>query len=372
MSKKSRALLVVSLLTSSVLYPSLGVLAADLTDDQQAVYDAVVAEFNSRFSDLESRTDALVRETANIPTFNESDRGISIGDEAVATQQSTIAIGYKANAGTENSANIAIGAGSESLGGMSIALGTGAYANSGFTIAIGNNVDVTSEDGESSDSIGIGSNIVNRGTRAVLIGGENGSQSEPVTSNFAVGIGYHAIPGDTGVAIGEWSSSGLWGNSMGAGANAKGEKSLALGFQAHAADEGDISLGHQAYSADVGAISLGYKAFAIGENTVAIGRQSYAVNKSEIVESYLSDEHIYPQDGVVSVGNADYQLGDELISERHRRITNLAGGVDDYDAANIKQLRALKREIDDVDKKLLPVAVQLNMCRLILPKKAIK
>ncbi|WP_127059216.1 YadA-like family protein [Veillonella ratti] len=352
MSKKSRALLVVSLLTSSVLYPGLGVLAADLTDDQQAVYDAVIAEFNSRFSDLESRTDALVRETANIPTFNESDRGISIGEGAVATEVSNIAIGYKANAGTEYSSHIAIGSLSEALGGQSIAIGNGARANTGFTIAIGHNADVARDDGESSDSIGIGTNLVNRGMRTILIGGENGSQSEPITSNFAIGIGYHAIPGDTGVAIGEWSSSGLWGNSMGAGANAKGEKSLALGFQAHASDEGDISLGHQAYSANTGAISLGHKAFAIGENTVAIGRQSYAVNKSEIVESYLSDEHIYPQDGVVSVGNADYQLGDELISERHRRITNMAGGVDDYDAANIKQLKALKREIDDVDKKV--------------------
>ena len=44
MSKKSRALLVASLLTSSVLYPSLGVLAADLTEDQQAVYDAVIQQ----------------------------------------------------------------------------------------------------------------------------------------------------------------------------------------------------------------------------------------------------------------------------------------------------------------------------------------
>lgn len=76
-------------------------MAANLTEDQQAVYDAVIAEFNSRFSDLESRTDALVRETANIPTFNESDRGISIGEGAVATEVSNIAIGYKANAGTE-------------------------------------------------------------------------------------------------------------------------------------------------------------------------------------------------------------------------------------------------------------------------------
>ena len=327
-------------------------LAADLTEDQKAVYDAVIAEFNSRFSDLESRTDALVRETANIPTFNESDRGISIGEGAVATEVSNIAIGYKANAGTEYSSHIAIGSLSEALGGQSIAIGSGSRANTGFTIAIGHNADVARDDGESSDSIGIGTNLVNRGMRTILIGGENGSQSEPITSNFAVGIGYHAIPGDTGVAIGEWSSSGLWGNSLGAGANAKGEKSLALGFQAHAADEGDISLGHQAYSANAGAISLGHKAFAIGENAVAIGRQSYAVNKSEIVESYLSDEHIYPQDGVVSVGNADYQLGDELISERHRRITNMAGGVDDYDAANVKQLKALKREIDDVDKKV--------------------
>ena len=44
-------------------------LAADMTEDQKTVYDAVIAEFNSRFSDLESRTDALVRETANIPKF---------------------------------------------------------------------------------------------------------------------------------------------------------------------------------------------------------------------------------------------------------------------------------------------------------------
>ncbi|MEF2773943.1 MAG: ESPR-type extended signal peptide-containing protein, partial [Megasphaera massiliensis] len=313
-------------------------LAADMTEDQKTVYDAVIAEFNSRFSDLESRTDALVRETANIPKFGESDGGIAIGEEAIATPVSNIAIGYKANAGTEYSSHIAIGSLSEALGGQSIAIGNGARANTGFTIAIGHNADVARDDGESSDSIGIGTNLVNRGMRTILIGGENGSQSEPITSNFAVGIGYHAIPGDTGVAIGEWSSSGLWGNSMGAGANAKGDKSQAIGFQAYASHEGAVALGH--------------KSFAMGDNAVAIGHQSYAVNKEEIVESYLSDEHIYPVDGVVSVGNPEYQLGDDYIGERHRRITNMAGGVDDYDAANVKQLKALKREIDDVDKKV--------------------
>ncbi|WP_263634684.1 ESPR-type extended signal peptide-containing protein [Megasphaera massiliensis] len=313
-------------------------LAADMTEDQKTVYDAVIAEFNSRFSDLESRTDALVRETANIPKFGESDGGIAIGEEAIATPVSNIAIGYKANAGTEYSSHIAIGSLSEALGGQSIAIGNGARANTGFTIAIGHNADVARDDGESSDSIGIGTNLVNRGMRTILIGGENGSQSEPITSNFAVGIGYHAIPGDTGVAIGEWSSSGLWGNSMGAGANAKGDKSQAIGFQAYASHEGAVALGH--------------KSFAMGDNAVAIGHQSYAVNKEEIVESYLSDEHIYPVDGVVSVSNPEYQLGDDYIGERHRRITNMAGGVDDYDAANVKQLKALKREIDDVDKKV--------------------
>ena len=177
-------------------------LAADMTEDQKTVYDAVIAEFNSRFSDLESRTDALVRETANIPKFGESDGGIAIGEEAIATPVSNIAIGYKANAGTEYSSHIAIGSLSEALGGQSIAIGNGARANTGFTIAIGHNADVARDDGESSDSIGIGTNLVNRGMRTILIGGENGSQSEPITSNFAVGIGYHAIPGDTGVAIG--------------------------------------------------------------------------------------------------------------------------------------------------------------------------
>ena len=48
------------------------------------------------------------------------------------------------------------------------------------------------------------------------------------------------------------------------------------------------------------------------------------------------------------MGNTEYKIGDDAVAENRRRITNVAGGADSYDAVNVAQLKAVNdKGLDD-------------------------
>ena len=165
MSKKSRTLLVVSLLTSSVLYPGADVLAADLTTDQQAVYDAVIAKLQLGEGSLAvgpgaeayGKAGIAIGNTAisNTETLNES--SIAIGDRAKAQSSGSIGMGVIAEASGRRS--IAMGHHANAAGDYSMALGSYNNATGADSIAIGHNAVATKS---SSGAIG-SSSVADRG-----------------------------------------------------------------------------------------------------------------------------------------------------------------------------------------------------------------
>ena len=319
MDKKTRALLVATLATTSVLYTGGGLLAADLTEDQQAVYDAVVAKFGKDITELQGWTRDLYIKSEAMPTPG-TGKGVALGKDSIAKSESAVAIGNGANASEEEYANIAIGSAAQALGGSTVAIGSGAQSMTGGAVAIGTNVTLTDENSHgSTNSIGIGHSIHSNGIRSILIGEDIGKTDTPNEYGYMVGIGYQVNPNRDSVAIGSYSSTKESGVAIGAGSHALADNGVAIGFTS----------------------------FSASPNSVALGHNSYAYTDKVAAKSYLSNEDFSAENGVVAIGNNfELNLGDEKAPINHRRITGVAGGADEYDAVNVKQLIALSTDVD--------------------------
>ncbi len=319
MDKRSKALLVASLITGSLLYPLGNGFAADLTEDQQAVYDAVVAKFGTNITELQGWTRDLYIKSEAMPTPG-TGKGVALGKDSIAKSESAVAIGNGANASEEEYANIAIGSAAQALGGSTVAIGSGAQSMTGGAVAIGTNVTLTDENSHgSTNSIGIGHSIHSNGIRSILIGEDIGTTDTPNENGYMVGIGYKVNPSYDSVAIGSYSSTKGSGVAIGAGSHALADNGVAIGFTS----------------------------FSASPNSVALGHNSYAYTGNAAAKSYLSNEDFSAENGVVAIGNNfELNLGDEKAPINHRRITGVAGGADEYDAVNVKQLKALSTDVD--------------------------
>ena len=319
MNKRSKALLVASIITGSLIYPGGYGYAADLTVDQQAVYDAVVAKFGSQITELQGWTRDLYIKSNAMPTPG-TGKGVALGKDSIAKSESAVAIGNGANASEEEYANVAIGSAAQALGGSTVAIGSGAQSMTGGAVAIGTNVTLTDENSNGSTNfIGIGHSIHSNGVRSILIGEDIGTTDTPNKHGYMVGIGYKVNPSYDSVAIGSFSSTQGSGVAIGAGAHALADNGVAIGFTS----------------------------FAASQNSVALGHNSYAYTGNVAAKSYLSNEDFSADNGVVAIGNNfELTLGDTKFPINHRRITGVAGGADEYDAVNVKQLKALSTDVD--------------------------
>lgn len=112
------------------------------------------------------------------------------------------------------------------------------------------------------------------------------------------------------VAIGDQSQSyGRYNTSLGVGAKTNGYGNLALGMAAVA--------GYRSYFDPV--FSTG--SIAIGQDSISYGNHSVALGSGSVAD----------EDYTVSLGSATVK----------RRMLNLADGVGDYDAVNVRQMRAV-------------------------------
>ena len=111
--------------------------------------------------------------------------------------------------------------------------------------------------------------------------------------------------------------------------------SIAIGQQTTAAGKYSVAIGG-AYAATNAnnATALGAGAQVTMDNSIALGTSS-KVGENEIREgkSYLSGESVSKEAGVVSVGSKNNE----------RVITNVKGGVEDTDATNVLQLKAVEK-----------------------------
>ena len=245
------------------------------------------------------------------------------GDGNTVTEGArSLAFGTKARTSTAASDSMAFGSSSSTGGANAVAMGYSANASAENAFAIGNTAQSSAQ------------NAVAMGKSANASG----------VSSFAMGSSSNAAGADA-IAMGSSSQAKL-SNSIALGGNAKslGADALALGGAANASKDGAIAIGKEAKANNTNTTAIGLGATVTGTNSMAIGTNAVAESNNSLAlgtgtevrgalvngfSAFTNQQNNNVANGVVAVGN----VGSE------RRIINVAGGENDTDATNVKQLK---------------------------------
>ena len=315
--------------------------------------------------------------------------GVAIGQAAKAKASTAVAMAYGAEAKGANSLAIGIlseaktndstayGREAKALGEVALAVGAQTKAEGNHSSAIGYEATTDSTawngtaigrgayigkqaaDGTTPDT-GVSNNYYTPVDDDTVV--EAGKETKNSTAvgfgaksfgyqNTALGAGAEAFDTNT-VAVGVMSKAiGHYANAFGKQARAEGENSTAIGHFARALGASSMALGDYAITSTMDgtgkvnqSVALGSHARVAADNSLALGNNSLASIADNVkTEAYLSKEAFKKENGVVSVGNPEYTIGDKTIAQNYRRITNVAGGADDNDAVNVAQLKAVQK-----------------------------
>ncbi|WP_302498607.1 ESPR-type extended signal peptide-containing protein, partial [uncultured Veillonella sp.] len=245
------------------------------------------------------------------------------GDGNTVTEGArSLAFGTKARTAVGADDSMAFGSSSSTGGANAVAMGYSANASAENAFAIGNTAQSSAQ------------NAVAMGKSANASG----------ASSFAMGSSSNAAGADA-IAMGSSSQAKL-SNSIALGGNAKslGADALALGGAANASKDGAIAIGKEAKANNTNTTAIGLGATVTGTNSMAIGTNAVAESNNSLAlgtgtevrgalvngfSAFTNQQNNNVANGVVAVGN----VGSE------RRIINVAGGENDTDATNVKQLK---------------------------------
>ena len=245
------------------------------------------------------------------------------GDGNTVTEGArSLAFGTKARTAVGADDSMAFGSSSSTGGANAVAMGYSANASAENAFAIGNTAQSSAQ------------NAVAMGKSANASG----------VSSFAMGSSSNAAGADA-IAMGSSSQAKL-SNSIALGGNAKslGADALALGGAANASKDGAIAIGKEAKANNTNTTAIGLGATVTGTNSMAIGTNAVAESNNSLAlgtgtevrgalvngfSAFTNQQNNNVANGVVAVGN----IGSE------RRIINVAGGENDTDATNVKQLK---------------------------------
>ena len=167
----------------------------------------------------------------------------------------------------------------------------------------------------------------------------------------AVGIGNGIrANGTDSIAIGKASRAWLDESiAMGSQAVTARKRSIALGRYATTLSEDSIAIGNRSEigSKADSSMALGTWSRVNDKNSVAIGVYSSTEGRGAAIDgtSAFSGDAVKAAEGVVSVGTEGYTMqfdnGTLDMPDMKRRIVNVAGGIKDTDAVNVKQLKAI-------------------------------
>ena len=313
---------------------------------------------------------------------------VGIGYKVTASGDRAISIGNNDGNNTTSataSYTVAIGSGTTAGGSGAVAIGKNVQNAKEYTTAIGMNLTVSES---ATASVLLGYNSTTQANQAVNIGSTNTTEK---AAQYSTAIGYKAkVGGKNAIAIGsnpdtgnELIASATNSVAIGTSAQAKAEGATALGYGAGATSSNSLAFGTSASSSAEKAVALGNSATATANSAVAIGdsAQSKAnhsvaigtnakvlagqgnvalgwgteignddvslsnkVPDAQKTYAYLLDKS--SEDAANDAGNGIVAIGKKRDSNDGqtiaRRLTGLAGGVSDYDAVNLKQVKALE------------------------------
>ena len=296
------------------------------------------------------------------------DNGVAIGTNTTASEIETVAVGLRASAGGKRAVSVGIDTESTTADGVSV--GYLSKSRALGAVAIGRNAVVTAE---KSTAVGYDLSITNSGSTNI-------GYTSTVNANQAISVGARNLVeagAGYGTALGYFVNiSGK--NAIGIGSSddtknviASTKNAIAIGTSAQSHGTSGIALGDNAVvgvaevkdtngrvtTAAVDAkhgVAIGTNAKVLaGQGSVALG-WSTEVNASDVVNSstdpgatrvspYLLDN--IGEDNSNDKGNGIVAIGTKRTSGGSgfaRRLTGVAGAIGDYDAVNLKQLKALE------------------------------
>ena len=308
---------------------------------------------------------------------------IALGTSAQGTGESSTAIGNGAQA--TNSHAFAAGTSASATGETSTAVGNSASAAGARAVAVGTNTSATQEEGvavglrakakgirsvsvgidtesTTSDGISVGYLSKSQGLGAIAIGRNavvSGDKSVAVgydltvTDTGSTNIGYtSSVAGNQAVSVGARNTveaGASAGAALGYFVNLSGKNAIGIGAGVNdtnrvtASGDNSAAIGTLAKATAASAMALGSNANAALAHSVALGEGSTTTEADGAGKTaYLSGESTNNSgNGVISVGNK--RNDSDRTATITRRIVSVAGGTDDYDAVNIKQLKALEK-----------------------------
>ena len=298
-------------------------------------------------------------------------KGIAVGVSSKATALNAVAIGTESKA--ENKYAVALGANSAASGEKSYAVGHSSVASAPNSMAIGPS-SVASAEGsvvignsgqvklKADQGIAVGSEARVNAEHGIAIGKEAKAGGETTNPQFngpayyasAIAIGDQAEANRAkAIAFGEKAkATNQYGMALGVESEAAGAFSTAVGNESKAKGQGSVGLGNQSKAEADFAVAVGNKAEATKENALAIGRYARANgNHSVSLGSYseikdgvsnsvaLGYGSVASENNVVSVAYKETPQSTELS---HRRIVGVDDGANDFDAVNVRQLKAMQ------------------------------
>jgi len=232
-------------------------------------------------------------------------------------------------------------------------------------------------------------NGVARNTAVGVDANANGSTGKPAAAlgykanaskNNAVAIGSKAQATEVNtVAIGtQAEASNKTATAIGYKSIASGDKSTVVGTQAQASKTKSQAFGWHATASGTQSTAIGsgntnasrteasgVRSTAIGAGTratkadsIAIGTNAKATHKNSVA---LGANSVTTAPNTVSVGS----VGDE------RRITNVADGINPYDAVNMRQFNALGGRVDKLGRKIRGIGAMNSAMSALVPNQRV-
>lgn len=269
---------------------------------------------------------------------------VAIGNNATANADKSISLGYNAGVGTsegkgetQNAGSlIAIGtsSGNNVSGMQNVAIGEGAGSNvkSNYNIAIGT---------QAGYGINYASDDKSQNGYNVSIGYQANYQADSANIMYSTALGNEANASNYAVAIGDKAkASGTYSLALGDTAQASDTESIALGHNTNAAD-GNVAIGNGSLAPAVSSLGTVQDGYVYKSTTTTDSSGTSTTTLTELKSAFTykplaSDSHY------ISVGNSN------LI----RRISNVADGVFDSDAATVGQLNSLNELLQATDTKV--------------------
>ena len=252
------------------------------------------------------------------------DNSVAIGTDTTASEIETVAVGLRASAQGKRSVSLGIDTESTTADGVSV--GYLSKSKALGAVAIGRNAVVTAE-----KSTAVGYDLTVSNSASTNIG-----YTSTVAANQATSVG----------ARNSVEAGAQYGTALGYFVNISGKNAIGIGSSDDkqnvvASAYNSAAIGTSARATASSAMALGTNANAALAHSVALGEGSTTTTDDGASKiAYLTNESTNNSgNGVISVGNKRNTSDTGTIT---RRIVSVAGGTDDFDAVNVKQLKALE------------------------------